>query len=117
MSSKSIFPNDESKFWRWVQSNFIEITIWRRSLSYKTGKNWFWIEQKFLPRHLGSSHDPTTSQQQAAFEQSAAAAQQAAQAAFLQQQAQNQQSQPQMNQVPIPPHKVEFNVRHTLCYI
>ena len=58
--------------------------------------------------NLGSSHDPTSSQQQAAFEQSAAAAQQAAQAAFLQQQAQNQQSQPQMNQVPIPPHKVEF---------
>ena len=64
--------------------------------------------------NLGSSHDPTSSQQQAAFEQSAAAAQQAAQAAFLQQQAQNQQSQPQMNQVPIPPHKVEFNVRHNL---
>ena len=67
--------------------------------------------------NLGSSHDPTSSQQQAAFEQSAAAAQQAAQAAFLQQQAQNQQSQPQMNQVPIPPHKVEFNVRHNLCDI
>ena len=67
--------------------------------------------------NLGSSHDPTSSQQQAAFEQSAAAAQQAAQAAFLQQQAQNQQSQPQMNQVPIPPHKVEFNVRHNLYRI
>ena len=117
MSSKSVFPNDESKFWRWVQSCFFrdndidEITV------IKLAKTGFWIEQKFLQRYLGSSHDPTTSQQQAAFEQSAAAAQQAAQAAFLQQQAQNQQSQPQMNQVPIPPHKVEFNVRHTLCYI